>query len=73
MCVYVCVYIPGRLPTSGSKSQQDPFPKAALPLESMYKEIAILKKLDHHNVVKLIEVGTRTQSYNLIGSLEQHK
>uniref|UniRef100_A0A3Q4I4J7 calcium/calmodulin-dependent protein kinase n=1 Tax=Neolamprologus brichardi TaxID=32507 RepID=A0A3Q4I4J7_NEOBR len=45
-----------RLPTSGSKSQQDLFPKAALPLESVYKEIAILKKLDHHNVVKLIEV-----------------
>ncbi|XP_030599527.1 calcium/calmodulin-dependent protein kinase kinase 1-like isoform X3 [Archocentrus centrarchus] len=34
-----------RLPTSGSKSQQDPFPKAAFPLESVYKEIAILKKL----------------------------
>lgn len=45
-----------RLPTSGSKSQQDPFPKAAFPLESVYKEIAILKKLDHHNVVKLVEV-----------------
>uniref|UniRef100_A0A669ELM3 Calcium/calmodulin-dependent protein kinase kinase 1, alpha b n=1 Tax=Oreochromis niloticus TaxID=8128 RepID=A0A669ELM3_ORENI len=45
-----------RLPTSGSKSQQDPFPKAVLPLESVYKEIAILKKLDHHNIVKLVEV-----------------
>ncbi|KAM6931798.1 calcium/calmodulin-dependent protein kinase kinase 1b [Lycodopsis pacificus] len=29
---------------------------AAFPLEKMYKEIAILKKLDHHNVVKLVEV-----------------
>uniref|UniRef100_A0A7N8XIT6 calcium/calmodulin-dependent protein kinase n=1 Tax=Mastacembelus armatus TaxID=205130 RepID=A0A7N8XIT6_9TELE len=37
-------------------SQQDPFPKAVLPLERVYKEIAILKKLDHHNVVRLVEV-----------------
>ncbi|XP_054867799.1 calcium/calmodulin-dependent protein kinase kinase 1b isoform X2 [Amphiprion ocellaris] len=46
-----------RLPSPGSKSQQqDPFPKAMLPLEKVYKEIAILKKLDHHSVVKLVEV-----------------
>uniref|UniRef100_A0A3Q1FCS6 calcium/calmodulin-dependent protein kinase n=1 Tax=Acanthochromis polyacanthus TaxID=80966 RepID=A0A3Q1FCS6_9TELE len=45
-----------RLPSPGSNSQQDPFPKAVLPLEKVYKEIAILKKLDHHNVVKLVEV-----------------
>ncbi|XP_028275226.1 calcium/calmodulin-dependent protein kinase kinase 1b isoform X2 [Parambassis ranga] len=45
-----------RLPPSGSNVQQDPFPKAVLPLERVYKEIAILKKLDHHNVVKLVEV-----------------
>ncbi|KAK2847476.1 hypothetical protein Q5P01_010475 [Channa striata] len=45
-----------RLPTQGSNSQQDPFVKAVLPLERVYKEIAILKKLDHHNVVKLVEV-----------------
>uniref|UniRef100_A0A8P4GHW3 calcium/calmodulin-dependent protein kinase n=1 Tax=Dicentrarchus labrax TaxID=13489 RepID=A0A8P4GHW3_DICLA len=45
-----------RLPPQGSNSQQDPFPKASLPLEKVYKEIAILKKLDHHNVVKLVEV-----------------
>ncbi|XP_034404141.1 calcium/calmodulin-dependent protein kinase kinase 1b [Cyclopterus lumpus] len=37
-----------RLPPQGSN--------AAFPLEKMYKEIAILKKLDHHNVVKLVEV-----------------
>lgn len=47
----------GRLPLQGSNSQQDPFPKAVLPLEKVYKEIAILKKLDHHNVVKLVEVS----------------
>ncbi|XP_058489000.1 calcium/calmodulin-dependent protein kinase kinase 1b isoform X1 [Solea solea] len=47
-----------RLSAQGSNSQQqhDPFPKATLPLEKVYKEIAILKKLDHHNVVKLVEV-----------------
>uniref|UniRef100_A0A4W6DRD1 calcium/calmodulin-dependent protein kinase n=1 Tax=Lates calcarifer TaxID=8187 RepID=A0A4W6DRD1_LATCA len=45
-----------RPPPQGSNSQQDPFPKATLPLERVYKEIAILKKLDHHNVVKLVEV-----------------
>uniref|UniRef100_A0A8D3BTX5 calcium/calmodulin-dependent protein kinase n=1 Tax=Scophthalmus maximus TaxID=52904 RepID=A0A8D3BTX5_SCOMX len=44
-----------RLPPQGS-NLQDPFPKAAMPLEKVYKEIAILKKLDHHNVVKLVEV-----------------
>ncbi|XP_039987104.1 calcium/calmodulin-dependent protein kinase kinase 1b [Xiphias gladius] len=46
-----------RLPPQGSNSQQqDPFPKAMLPLDRVYKEIAILKKLDHPNVVKLVEV-----------------
>ncbi|TMS07895.1 calcium/calmodulin-dependent protein kinase kinase 1b [Larimichthys crocea] len=47
-----------RLPPQGSNGNgsQDPFPKATLPLEKVYKEIAILKKLDHHNVVKLVEV-----------------
>uniref|UniRef100_A0A8C6TFH5 Calcium/calmodulin-dependent protein kinase kinase 1, alpha b n=1 Tax=Neogobius melanostomus TaxID=47308 RepID=A0A8C6TFH5_9GOBI len=43
-----------RFPSQGS--QQDPYPKAVLPLDSVYKEIAILKKLDHNNVVKLVEV-----------------
>ncbi|KAM9317817.1 calcium/calmodulin-dependent protein kinase kinase 1b [Pholidichthys leucotaenia] len=42
-----------RISTPGSK---DPFPKAVLPLDRVYREIAILKKLDHHNVVKLVEV-----------------
>ncbi|KAK5929568.1 hypothetical protein CgunFtcFv8_010791 [Champsocephalus gunnari] len=37
-----------RMPSKG--------PKPAFPLEKIYKEIAILKKLDHHNVVKLVEV-----------------
>ncbi|XP_029302457.1 calcium/calmodulin-dependent protein kinase kinase 1b [Cottoperca gobio] len=37
-----------RLPSQGSNS--------AFPLEKIYKEIAILKKLDHSNVVRLVEV-----------------
>ncbi|XP_054649781.1 calcium/calmodulin-dependent protein kinase kinase 1b isoform X2 [Dunckerocampus dactyliophorus] len=48
-----------RLPPQGSDSQQQEaaaFPKAVLPLEKIYREIAILKKLSHHNVVKLVEV-----------------
>lgn len=40
----------------GSNYPQDPYPKAVLPIEKVYREIAILKKLDHHNVVKLVEV-----------------
>ncbi|KAM9852879.1 calcium/calmodulin-dependent protein kinase kinase 1b [Aulostomus maculatus] len=38
------------------RPQQDQFPKAVMPLEKVYREIAILKKLYHHNVVKLVEV-----------------
>lgn len=47
----------GRLPPQGSNPQQDPLLKAVFPLEKVYKEIAILKKLDHPNVVKLVEVS----------------
>lgn len=68
---------PGRSTPSGSNSQQDPFPKAVLPLERVYKEIAILKKLDHPNVVKLVEVGDMTQSCKIMSlskkSDTQHK
>ncbi|KAM9734097.1 calcium/calmodulin-dependent protein kinase kinase 1b isoform 1-T1 [Menidia menidia] len=45
-----------RLPPAGSNNQQDLITKASLPLERVYREIAILKKLDHNNVVKLVEV-----------------
>lgn len=47
---------PGRPPSQGSNPQQEPFSRASVPLEKVYKEIAILKKLNHHNVVKLVEV-----------------
>uniref|UniRef100_A0A3P9KLJ2 calcium/calmodulin-dependent protein kinase n=1 Tax=Oryzias latipes TaxID=8090 RepID=A0A3P9KLJ2_ORYLA len=43
-----------RLPSANL--QQDGYPKGMLPLDRIYREIAILKKLDHHNVVNLVEV-----------------
>ncbi|KAM3874911.1 calcium/calmodulin-dependent protein kinase kinase 1b [Diretmus argenteus] len=45
-----------RPPPQGPRLQQDPLSKPMGPLERVYQEIAILKKLDHHNVVKLVEV-----------------
>ncbi|XP_021094021.1 calcium/calmodulin-dependent protein kinase kinase 1 isoform X2 [Heterocephalus glaber] len=47
---------PRRPPPRGSKAAQGGPAKQLLPLERVYQEIAILKKLDHVNVVKLIEV-----------------
>lgn len=52
----VLALIPGRPPSQGSSPQQELFSKVTLPLERVYREIAILKKLDHPNVVKLVEV-----------------
>uniref|UniRef100_A0A8D0WKC6 non-specific serine/threonine protein kinase n=1 Tax=Sus scrofa TaxID=9823 RepID=A0A8D0WKC6_PIG len=47
---------PSRPPPRGSQAAQGGPAKQLLPLERVYQEIAILKKLDHVNVVKLIEV-----------------
>ncbi|KAK1331511.1 hypothetical protein QTO34_009468 [Cnephaeus nilssonii] len=47
---------PRRPPPRGSQAAQGGPGKQLLPLERVYQEIAILKKLDHVNVVKLIEV-----------------
>ncbi|NXG58352.1 KKCC1 kinase, partial [Hemiprocne comata] len=48
---------PRRPPPRGSKaSSSGEQPKAMAPLDRVYQEIAILKKLDHINIVKLIEV-----------------
>ncbi|XP_012678508.1 calcium/calmodulin-dependent protein kinase kinase 1-like isoform X2 [Clupea harengus] len=44
---------PRRPPPRGSHEKQ---PKAFSPLDLLYQEIAILKKLDHLNIVKLVEV-----------------
>ncbi|XP_023603473.1 calcium/calmodulin-dependent protein kinase kinase 1 isoform X3 [Myotis lucifugus] len=47
---------PRRPPPRGSQAAQGGPAKQLLPLDRVYQEIAILKKLDHVNVVKLIEV-----------------
>ncbi|XP_067328312.1 calcium/calmodulin-dependent protein kinase kinase 1 isoform X1 [Anolis sagrei] len=47
---------PRRPPPRGSKGASGGAPKPMAPLDRIYQEIAILKKLDHVNVVKLIEV-----------------
>lgn len=42
------------------------------PLDRVYREIAVLKKLDHPNVVKLIEVlGMRSLGFFLVQKLTQ--
>lgn len=47
---------PRRPPPRGAKAVPDGTPQPKGPLERVYQEIAILKKLDHPNVVKLVEV-----------------
>uniref|UniRef100_A0A1A8EEL0 calcium/calmodulin-dependent protein kinase n=1 Tax=Nothobranchius kadleci TaxID=1051664 RepID=A0A1A8EEL0_NOTKA len=47
---------PRRPPPRGPKATQGEQPKILGPLERVYQEIAILKKLDHVNIVKLVEV-----------------
>lgn len=47
---------PRRPPPRGSKTSTGEHSKTMAPLDRVYQEIAILKKLDHVNVVKLIEV-----------------
>lgn len=53
----------GRPPPRGPKAAQGELPKILGPLERVYQEIAILKKLDHVNIVKLVEVRTRMSAY----------
>uniref|UniRef100_G3PZX2 Calcium/calmodulin-dependent protein kinase kinase 2 n=1 Tax=Gasterosteus aculeatus aculeatus TaxID=481459 RepID=G3PZX2_GASAC len=47
---------PRRPPPRGAKADPEGPPQLKGPLERVYQEIAILKKLDHSNVVKLVEV-----------------
>ncbi|XP_074527746.1 calcium/calmodulin-dependent protein kinase kinase 1 isoform X2 [Halichoeres trimaculatus] len=47
---------PRRPPPRGPKAALGEQPKILGPLERVYQEIAILKKLDHINIVKLVEV-----------------
>uniref|UniRef100_A0A3Q3WF09 non-specific serine/threonine protein kinase n=1 Tax=Mola mola TaxID=94237 RepID=A0A3Q3WF09_MOLML len=51
-----CSPLSGRPPPRGPKAAQGEQPKILGPLERVYQEIAILKKLDHVNIVKLVEV-----------------
>ncbi|NXE87274.1 KKCC1 kinase, partial [Menura novaehollandiae] len=48
---------PRRPPPRGSKASSGEQPQSMAPLDRIYQEIAILKKLDHINIVKLIEVS----------------
>ncbi|XP_073471155.1 calcium/calmodulin-dependent protein kinase kinase 1 isoform X1 [Aquarana catesbeiana] len=47
---------PRRPPPRGSKTTSGDQAKPMAPLDRVYQEIAILKKLDHINIVRLIEV-----------------
>ncbi|XP_069613580.1 calcium/calmodulin-dependent protein kinase kinase 1 isoform X2 [Ranitomeya imitator] len=47
---------PRRPPPRGSKTASGDQAKPMAPLDRVYQEIAILKKLDHINIVRLIEV-----------------
>ncbi|XP_077776202.1 calcium/calmodulin-dependent protein kinase kinase 2 isoform X6 [Podarcis muralis] len=47
---------PRRPPPRGAKPPLEGFCQPKGPIEQVYQEIAILKKLDHPNVVKLVEV-----------------
>uniref|UniRef100_A0A667Z947 Si:ch73-62l21.1 n=1 Tax=Myripristis murdjan TaxID=586833 RepID=A0A667Z947_9TELE len=49
-------YYVRRPPPRGAKAAPEGPPQPKGPLERVYQEIAILKKLDHPNVVKLVEV-----------------
>lgn len=62
----------GRPPPRGSQAAQGGPAKQLLPLERVYQEIAILKKLDHLNVVKLIEVGGSDMWVTAIGEHSAH-
>uniref|UniRef100_A0A8D0L5I9 non-specific serine/threonine protein kinase n=1 Tax=Sphenodon punctatus TaxID=8508 RepID=A0A8D0L5I9_SPHPU len=53
---FIYVFASGRPPPRGSKAAAGGQPKPMAPLDRIYQEIAILKKLDHINIVKLIEV-----------------
>ncbi|NXG52027.1 KKCC2 kinase, partial [Psilopogon haemacephalus] len=53
---------PRRPPPRGAKAASEGCLQPKGPIEQVYQEIAILKKLDHPNVVKLVEVSTADPS-----------
>ena len=50
------MFPPGRPPPRGTRPAPGGCIQPRGPIEQVYQEIAILKKLDHPNVVKLVEV-----------------
>lgn len=56
----------GRPPPRGPKAALGEQPKVFGPLERVYQEIAILKKLDHLNIVKLVEVSHSVKTVIII-------
>uniref|UniRef100_V9KN15 Calcium/calmodulin-dependent protein kinase kinase 1-like protein n=1 Tax=Callorhinchus milii TaxID=7868 RepID=V9KN15_CALMI len=56
---------PRRPPPRGPKAASEEQQKPPSPLERVYQEIAILKKLDHPNIVKLVEVLDDSSEDNL--------
>uniref|UniRef100_A0AAQ5ZT74 Protein kinase domain-containing protein n=1 Tax=Amphiprion ocellaris TaxID=80972 RepID=A0AAQ5ZT74_AMPOC len=58
---------PRRPPPRGARAAPEGPAQPKGPLERVYQEIAILKKLDHPNVVKLVEVSNvRTWMFELV-------
>ncbi|KAK1787910.1 hypothetical protein P4O66_016383 [Electrophorus voltai] len=62
---------PRRPPPRGPKAVLGDQPKVLGPLERVYQEIAILKKLDHLNIVKLVEVLDDPAEDNLHMGMKQ--
>ncbi|KAG8010625.1 Calcium/calmodulin-dependent protein kinase kinase 2 [Nibea albiflora] len=57
---------PRRPPPRGAKAAPEGPPQLKGPLERVYQEIAILKKLDHPNVVKLVEVSALKRYFHIV-------
>lgn len=56
----------GRPPPRGSKTASGDQAKPMAPLDRVYQEIAILKKLDHINIVRLVEVGIKIHIFEYL-------
>lgn len=54
---HIFAFPTGRPPPRGAKAASEGCLQPRGPIEQVYQEIAILKKLDHPNVVKLVEVS----------------
>lgn len=54
---HISAFPTGRPPPRGAKAASEGCLQPRGPIEQVYQEIAILKKLDHPNVVKLVEVS----------------